>query len=321
MDSTNLNPPALGPTFPIYPELPQLVRVYAAGVQTGGKPSLAYPGFVQQFKAPLSFRDREACYVCEPNDVALGAAIYDCRLVSQFQGLPLYATTCCVPGGGLAAASSSSSSPSVVTRTSLGKTAAYPATSVTLPGVTCPAGLLVAIVSVIGSGEGFEVTFGPYTLGADGSVVLPIGAALQGTLRILSVEIASALTADLKLSVTGGVAAALTLQGVSVVHLFDNLSDQVAASDGLASSPDSGATGQTTAAPEYAQGAFAMLTPPGSWVWKNGFASGGQDVSQTASGIATAVTEGWKNLPSIQSADAAITGTPAAWAGLAVTYS
>ena len=109
-DSTNLQPPAYGPTFPTYPPLDQLVRVN--GPALAGTSPRVYPAAAQQFVPPLSLRDREAVYVMEPNNVALAVGVYDCRLVGSYPlndpaARPLYETTCCP-----AASSSSSPGPS-----------------------------------------------------------------------------------------------------------------------------------------------------------------------------------------------------------------
>ncbi len=96
-DSDNLQPPFLGQEFALYPELPQLVRVDQPG-------NGVYSGFVQQWTPPLSLRDREACFVWEPNGITLSPGYYDCRLVGNYLGAPLFVTTCCQ------ASSSSSSS-------------------------------------------------------------------------------------------------------------------------------------------------------------------------------------------------------------------
>lgn len=97
LDSTNVRAPDFGPSFPIYPELPQLVRVSGAAVATvNGKP--VYPAFVQQYRGNLQLGDREPCYLYEPNAIALGAGVYDCRLIGNYLSLPLFATTCCGTG-------------------------------------------------------------------------------------------------------------------------------------------------------------------------------------------------------------------------------
>ncbi len=102
-DSTLLQPPYLGPALPAYPQIAQICRV--AGNAILG--TNIYPGYVQQTVVTTTPtpRDREACYVWEPNNTRLGPGIYDCRLVNSYAGLPLYATTCCQGGS-----SSSSSS-------------------------------------------------------------------------------------------------------------------------------------------------------------------------------------------------------------------
>ena len=104
-DSDNLRPPDFGPQFPVYPEVCELVRV--TGPAVAGTAPPVYPCQVVQFdSASLTSRNRETSYVVEPNSFPLTInAIYDARLVSAFQNLPLYATSCCV----LVSASSSSS--------------------------------------------------------------------------------------------------------------------------------------------------------------------------------------------------------------------
>ncbi len=87
----NDNPPILTPPLPNYPELPQLVRVSAPSIGNN-----VYPGFVLQYGGSLSFRDREPCYLWEPNGVALSPAVYDCRLIGSYNSLPLFVTSCCV---------------------------------------------------------------------------------------------------------------------------------------------------------------------------------------------------------------------------------
>ena len=89
----NLDEPLLQPDLPNYPLLEQFVRVYSPSIGSN-----IYPAVVQQFNGTLGFRDREACYVTEPNGIALGPAMYDCRLIGSYLGLPLYATSCCVSG-------------------------------------------------------------------------------------------------------------------------------------------------------------------------------------------------------------------------------
>lgn len=90
---TNLDNPDFQTPLPTYPELPQLVRVTNRAIVGN-----VYPAITQQYAGNLTFRDREPCYVIEPNGVILSASIYDCRLVGSYLDLPLYATTCCVAG-------------------------------------------------------------------------------------------------------------------------------------------------------------------------------------------------------------------------------
>jgi hypothetical protein len=84
----------MGPNVPDYPQLNQFCRVYAPALLGTN----VYPAFVQQFVPPLSSRDRESCYVWEPNGVKLGSGIVDCRLVGSYSGLPLYEAACCLTG-------------------------------------------------------------------------------------------------------------------------------------------------------------------------------------------------------------------------------
>ncbi len=103
--STNTLPPDFGPSWPEYPDLAQLNRVVGPALVGTN----IYPAFTVQYAGDLSFRDREPSYVIEPNGVVLGAAVYDCRLVGNYQGRPLYATTCCVLGDFASSSSSSRS--------------------------------------------------------------------------------------------------------------------------------------------------------------------------------------------------------------------
>lgn len=115
MRSDPLQPPDLAPQLPTYGLLPQIVR--AVGSPVYGN---VYPAVVTQYAGNLTLRDREPCYVTEPNGVALGAGYYDSLLVDSFPhpdhpmygliaSLPLYATTCCVTGDFSSSSSSGSS--------------------------------------------------------------------------------------------------------------------------------------------------------------------------------------------------------------------
>jgi hypothetical protein len=92
--STNTVAPWLGQGLPVYPQVNSLCRVSAQAVLGTN----VYPGFAQQFTPPLSLRDRESVFIWEPNNIALGPGVYDCRLVGSYAGLPLYATNCCISG-------------------------------------------------------------------------------------------------------------------------------------------------------------------------------------------------------------------------------
>lgn len=100
----NLKMPLLQPPLPYYPIVRQLVRV--AGVASPSP--LVYSAFVQQFDGVSALRDRETCYVFEPNAMSLSGTTR-ARLVGNYAGLPLYAASraCCVPSS-----SSSSAVPS-----------------------------------------------------------------------------------------------------------------------------------------------------------------------------------------------------------------
>lgn len=108
LQATNLKPPRLNQQTPIYPQLLQVCRV--TGAVGGGSSSSAgggssgpnlYTAYTEQFEPPVGLRDREACYVWEPNAVTLATGDYFiCRLVGSYNGLPLYVTCCCVGSGG-----------------------------------------------------------------------------------------------------------------------------------------------------------------------------------------------------------------------------
>lgn len=110
-DSDNLQPPFFGPTWPIYPQLDQLIEVTGAAL-AGTEPAI-YPAILIQIDPDtLESRQRVPCYAVEPNGVPLGEFIYDSRLVGAYPpetpgGIPLFAVTCCVP---VTPSSSSSSS-------------------------------------------------------------------------------------------------------------------------------------------------------------------------------------------------------------------
>lgn len=323
-DSTNLQPPWLGPNPPLYPELPELIE--AAGVALPG--TNIYPAFIRQFTPPMGTRRRVPCYLHEPNGVQLYPVqvpnpIYDARLVSSYQGLPLYAATCCLPAVSASSSSSSSSAAPGAKRTPLGGIQGgypVPASSLTLPNCTVPSNcLLVAVATLVGvAGTIGAVRWGPYTLGVDSEATLIPTANLPGVVAILSATIDAGGTHDLvETPTTPGF---MTLQAAYVQFLYDSVSDQSAHQSGESSNPDSGPTGQTTGIPGYAQGAMLMLTAAAMFAWKPPFQSGGQDQSATVSGIVVTATEGWTALSSLQSVDAALLNSAANWAAVCATY-
>lgn len=90
MTSNPLQPPVFAPMLPNYPEIAQVCHVYAASIGSN-----IYPAYVSQYDGSLAFRDRESCYVYEPNGVVLSVGQYDCRLIGSYLGIPIFATTCC----------------------------------------------------------------------------------------------------------------------------------------------------------------------------------------------------------------------------------
>ena len=108
MGSTADREPDFGPELPLYPQVEQTIRVAAPAV-AGTNPK-AYPSYTQQWVAPLSLRDREPCYLVEPNGIALVSGYYTARLVGSLFGLPLFVTHCCpVTASGSSSSSSGSS--------------------------------------------------------------------------------------------------------------------------------------------------------------------------------------------------------------------
>jgi hypothetical protein len=102
MKSDNLQPPFLGPQFPIYPHLMQLIRVTDATpipTSSSSSSSSIQGNYVfaaktqQQLDVTVAVRDREDCYLYDPNGTDLIEHIYTARLVGSYAGLPLYATT------------------------------------------------------------------------------------------------------------------------------------------------------------------------------------------------------------------------------------
>jgi hypothetical protein len=315
-DSSNLQPPAFGPQFPIYPELPQLNRVTGPAI-AGTGPAFGtlsiYPATTQQWQPPLSLRDRESAYVVEPNNFPLSPGVYDCRLVSSYNGLPLYATSCCITGSSSSASSSSSSAAAGIRRYSLGTAttgALIPALG--LPVVVPVAGMLLIIAGAT-STEAMIATYNGQTLPAGPfSTNLPAGLAV----RTFYGQVAPG-TGQVEVAFAGDNVAFWLIQAVLVTNVKSL--DQQKTAFGTLTTPDTGATGTTAVSQEYAQGAFLMFSP-GAFSWANGFTSGGQDVSQPQAAN-TYLSEGYRILSATSTVDAALSGTqPPNWCGLVGTW-
>jgi hypothetical protein len=88
-DQSNLNPPVLGQQLPVYPALPQIVRVTSAVPATTN----IYSCKVQQFDLGIGdLRDREDAFVFDSNKTGMIPANYYARLVSSYASKPLYAS-------------------------------------------------------------------------------------------------------------------------------------------------------------------------------------------------------------------------------------
>jgi len=308
----NIVPPSpFQPDLPNYPEVSQLVRV-ASGISGG-----VYPGFVQQYAGSLSFRDREACYVLEPNGITLNPGRYDCRLVGSLSGLPLFAATCCVTG----ASSFTSTAPTTVPRVPVGygSTGGALRTSLAIEDVSLSAGLLRVNVSTL-SGDALNpitVAWGATTLTAGITANLPGGAALVGTVRSFYAPVAAGVN-DLTVISTG--VTAIQASADNLVG-YTNVLDVNTSLTGLVSAPDSGSAGPSGNSPTAAICAVLMLVPSGAWGWGNSFTSGGQDVGDTVSGVLAFLAEGYRLLATSGAFDGKLTGmTAASWAAVAESY-
>lgn len=104
MPPSPLTPPTLRADLPVYPQLPQTLRVTAATVagpagvaQTAGSSVLAgiyYVAFTQQRRTDSGLlRDREPCLVQDVNEVGLAPGFYNGRLSGNFNSLPVYDVT------------------------------------------------------------------------------------------------------------------------------------------------------------------------------------------------------------------------------------
>jgi hypothetical protein len=80
MNETLIQPPKIGPQLPIYPALPQIVRITGAALSGTN----VYPALTDQYSGALAFRDREPCWFFEPNGTACGVGYYNARLIGSF---------------------------------------------------------------------------------------------------------------------------------------------------------------------------------------------------------------------------------------------
>ncbi len=321
-------PPDFSPGLPLYPHLAQLCRVSSPSILPG-----LYPAFTQQWSGgALTMRDREPCYVWEPNLVPLGQAIYDCRLVGSYSGLPLYATSCCVPPSSSSSSSlssltsftSSSSSVSPIQLFALGSISTEDSvnTVLTLPVVSLLAGdLLVVVTGMVGVAplaQDQGVTYGgtPLVFSSGGDVP----GATPGRCATWTLEVLADTTADIVSTVNS--AAWQGLQALAVLGLENNLLDKNGGGGDLASVPDTGLTGSLVSAREAAIVGFLMLAPGGAWTWQDGFATTGQDLTGLFAGTtAVSLTGGYLLTSSTAPVQATLGGvTPAAWAEALATY-
>lgn len=335
MDSDNLQAPAFGPTWPLYPEVAQLNRV--------AEPALAgtniYPAFTVQHAGGLVLRDREPSYVYEPNGVRLSPAIYDCRLIGSHLGRPLYATTCCVGGSSGSGASvvqpsvasaasaapasprssssfSSSASPAMIEAFSLGGGVVTLGKEITLQNVTTPPGsLLVVVAATIGVSQAGAAGYDGTVMTEDAESTFTNSGPVPGRLFCFSTT-DTGFTDDVVFFVLAD--ATLTIQALYVTGLESRVKDRSATASNAGGNPTV-TTAVTTTARQYAQAAFALLSPT-VHVWLDDFVSGGQDQSGTSGVTPFTVTEARKVLSTAQAVTASMSGVPAAYAGLAVTY-
>jgi len=106
----NIREPNYDRGLPVYPPLIQVCRVTAVlvsppsrGSSSSGAPgAVIYAAFTEQVDPlTLTARDREACLVVDLSSVGMPPGYYNCRLVGNYLGLPLYSASCCdsVQGG------------------------------------------------------------------------------------------------------------------------------------------------------------------------------------------------------------------------------
>lgn len=304
----NLSAPGLQAPLPNYPIHEQNIRLI--GPADGNN---IYPGFVQQYGGNLAFRDREKCYLFEPNGVALSLAIYDCRLVGSYLGSPLFSTTCCTVGT-IPSSSVSGSLSTTPLRIPLG---GYSSGGLLTDGLLVPNlpfmnGLVEVIVATVGGNalSSVQVSLGELLLAKATSVTLPGG--IAGSVQTFYAPV-STLTDNLHIDVGSGKTVIL-VSVANVLNLAGNVLDQLSVNSGSASAPSSGATPTTLSANEFAQGSALMAAPVGTWSAANGFTLGGQDVSVTFDGVVFWLVDLYRILNAMTSVNAALSGvTAASW--------
>jgi hypothetical protein len=341
MDSANTQPPGFGQTWPLNPQLDQLVRVTGGAVSgptIDGNPLYVYPGVLLQFDpATLTSRNRVACWVTEPNNVPLGPSIYDTRLVGAWPPnappatqQPLFAASCCVVGGSFASSSSSlqSSSSSLsssvgISRVPLGTgtaTATAGTATVTM-AVTVPAGALLMVLTSngeLGGSESTTVTFGGTPMALNfASPLISTGGVGGIRTRVRSLPVGTTTTANIVVSTTLSNSGFVLVIALYVVAMQNNAADVQSTGSGAASAPDSGKTSPTAVANEYAQGAFTEVG--GSTSWLAPFV-GGQTVSLLFNGVTFVLCDGYQILNSIGTVEAQMTATATAWTGGVQTF-
>jgi hypothetical protein len=347
MDSANTQAPDFGPSNPIYPVLPDIVRVTAPGIVQSG--ITVYPAQLQQYSGALTFRDRVKVWVFEPNGLPLTYALYDSRLVGAFQGpgdaspIPIYATTCCPvatssPSSAVSlpssASSSRSSSPSsssgaALIRVPLGANADNSAGVITarIASATVPTGacLVVKILAALNNSAPVltSVTW-------KGNALLPCADAndvSSGGVHIItliySMNVSAGGTGNLDVVMDSGLdQGAVCINAEYILNLAGNGPDQSADASGLVTSPSTGATPTTSVAKEYAAAVFGFLYAGAqSGAWGSGFTAGGQNASTTIFAVTVAITDGYRILSSTQTMTATHTSsTHSAWSGVLVTF-
>jgi hypothetical protein len=321
-DSTDLTQPFLGQELPIYPQVNDLVRVYAPAIFG----SNTYPCFIQQCVITggvPTMRDRVPAYLFEPNGISLGPGIYDARLMTSFAGLPLYVTNCCPLGGSVASSSSSSGAGSQtplpqIIRTNLGTNQGVAITSLTLPDITTAQGsLLLVTATLVGPSEGLALYYGGLPMNLQNSVLTSVGSPLVGYMGCWM--IAGGLTGDIEAFAASGLAAAITIQALQLKGITGT-ADKTSSAAGLTSAPSVG-TGTTTTPSEYVEASFLLMGYSGAYSWGGGFTPGGEDVTESITGTAIAVAEGYRILSSTTAPSASLSGlTQASWAGIVTTF-